>query len=225
MKHETFNSIIAALGLSLAAVTAWHQFAPASDKIEPTSEGRVELGRQLEINPFGSISLKSGSPAPSVGPVTWKVRIHNASDRPVSIVAFSIFLLSEDNRKIQYSGMRERLSPYDASLSEQILPDNISARETKAYLISLFMPFERDQGGNHKCEDEETRLRDLERCFFLKGRDLFGNPVSVVKYGSDLPEAFSVSWDQGHTAPRFSVIFETADGSKFEIHLSYFPNF
>lgn len=224
MKHETFNSIIAILGLSVAAITAWHQFVPVSDRVELTSEGRINLGRNLEVNPVGLGALYGGKPMSAAGPVTWKVRVYNASDRPVSIVSFSIFLLSEDDRKIQYSAMRERLSPYDSSLAEQMLPDKIGAREAKAYLISLSMPFERDQGGDPKCEDEVTRLRDLERCFFLKGRDLFGNPVTVTRYDSDPSGPISVRWDQGNASPRFSAVFETADGSEFETRLSYFPN-
>lgn len=225
MKHQTFNSIIAALGLSLAATTAWYQFAPAADRIELTSEGRINLGRNLEFSPVGLGALYGDRPMSVAGPVTWKVRVYNASDRPVSVVSFSVYLLSENGGRVRYSAMRERLSPFDVSLAEQVLPDKIGAREAKAYLISLSMPFERDQNGDPKCEDEATQLRDLERCFFFKRRDLFGNPVSVTRYDSAPSGSFSVSWDQGHTGPHFSVVFETADGSQFATRLSYFPNF
>lgn len=223
MKHETFNSIIAVLGLSLAAITAWHQFVPGSDHVELANEGRVNLGQKLEVNPTGSLDLDKGTPAPTVGPVTWKVRVYNASDRPVSIVKFSLFLLGDTGGRFQYSGMNDMLSPYDAPLSTQVLPDNISERASKAYLISLSMPFAPDSSSVPKCEEQATQLRGLERCFFFKGRDLFDNPVTVTQHGSEPSGPISVSWDKGAEGPLFAAVFETADGSEFEVHLSYFP--
>jgi len=224
MKHETFNSLLGAIGLCVALVTAWYQFAPTSDSIEIVSEGRVNLGRDLEYQPVGLGAAFDGVPMSVAGPVSWKIRVYNASDRPVSVVAFSVFLLSEDDEGIQYSAMHERLSPFDASLSEQYLPVGVAPREAKAFLVSLAMPFSRDQSADGSCENQTTRLRELERCFFLKGRDLFGNPVTVTKYDDEPEGPMSVSWDQDNKGPRFSVVFETADGSQFETRLSYFPN-
>lgn len=225
MKHETFNSVLGALGLCVAVVTAWYQFAPAADDIELVSEGRVNLGRELEFQPVGLGAAFGGSPMSVAGPVSWKIRVYNASDRAVSVVGFSIYLLREDDGKIQYSAMHERLSPFDASLKEQILPVGVASREAKAFLVSLSMPFRRDQSADGKCEEQTNQLRELERCFFLKGRDLFGNPVTVTKYDDEPDGPMSVSWDLGNEGPRFSVVFETADGSRFETRLSYFPNF
>ena len=151
--------------------------------------------------------------------------IYNASDRPASIVSFSVHLLNEDNQKIQYSAMRERLSPLDTSLKEQLLPVGVAPREAKAFLVSLSMPFRRDLSTEGKCEDQTNQLGELEHCFFLKGRDLFGNPVTVTQYDDAQDSPISVSWDQGLKGPRFSVTIETADGSQFETRLSYFPIF
>jgi hypothetical protein len=223
LKHETFNSIIAALGLSLAAITAWHQFVPGSDDIELVSEGRVNLGQKLEINPTGSFDPDTGMPVPTAGPVTWKVRVYNAADRPVSIVSYSLFLISKAGGRVQYSGMNDMLAPYDAPLTTQVLPDNISARVSKAYLISLSIPFVSDLGDGPRCEEQAVQLRVLERCLFLKGRDLFANPVTVTQYGSDPSGPISVSWDRGNEGPLFAAVFETADGSEFVVHLPYFP--
>lgn len=225
MKHETFNSIIAALGLLIGAVNSWYQFVPGSDHIELVSEGRVNLGRALEVEAAGLSPLYGGAPMAAAGPITWKVRVYNASDRPVSIVSFSVFLLSKNGDKIYFSEMRERLSPYDTSYAEQKIPDNLGARETKAYLLSMYMPFKVDQGDGPKCEHEARQLSDLERCFFFKKRDLFGNPVTVTRFGADPNGPISVSWDDGNFGPRYALVLETADGSEFETHLSYFPEF
>lgn len=226
MKHETFNSILGALGLSLAAITAWYQFAPVSDKIDLVSEGRVNLGHSIEYQPAGlSVFFFGDAPMLVGGPVSWKIRAFNSTDRPISVVGYSVYLLNEDDRRIQASALKGRLSPFDASLTEQILPDSIASREAKAYLVSLSLPFTRDQSVENKCEDQTNQLRDLERCFFLKGRDLFGNPVNVTKYSPEPDAPISVSWRHKFKGPRFTIVLETADGSQFEAKFSYFPDF
>lgn len=220
MKHKAINTVIALFGLGLAAVTAWHQFGPKRDVIMLASEGRVEVARQLKIEPFGGLDPESGESLPLAGPVTWKIRAHNPTDRTVSLVSFQVFLLSKDDSPIQYSAMRELLSPFDATLPVQDLPENIPANESRAYLVSLFAPFKTDEDPQAKCDDDATNLQALERCFFEKGRDMFGNPVEVLDTGSGL---FATRWLGSFEGPRFVVVLETADGSKFFTQLSFRP--
>ncbi|WP_299212189.1 hypothetical protein [uncultured Tateyamaria sp.] len=220
MKHETFNSIIAFLGLGLAAITAWHQFAPKSDAITLVSEGRVEVGRPLEIDPIGTIDHITGANQPVAGPITWKLRIHNPTDHAVSLVSFETYLLTEANRRIKYSTMRERLSPFQVELPVQHLPENIPPNESRAYLVSLFVPFSSDEDAQDQCEQAAESLRSLERCFFEKGRDMFGNRVQIVESGSEL---FAAQWTDEFEGPRFLVVLETADGSEFSTNLSFLP--
>lgn len=92
MKHETLNSIIALLGLGLAAVTAWQQFGPKSDSLSVVNEGRVDLGRMLDIASNGNIDPLTGESLPVLGPITWKIRVHNLSPHTVAIVSFDAFL-------------------------------------------------------------------------------------------------------------------------------------
>lgn len=220
MKHETFNSIIAFLGLGLAAVTAWDQFGPKSDFIALANEGRIEVGRRLEIEPIGTIDTTTGRNQPVVGPVTWKIRVDNATDRPVSIVSFDAFLLGENSGRIQYSTMRESLLAFDPAMSVQALPENIPPNESRAYLVSLFVPFSSDEDTESKCDDSAESLGGLERCFLQKGRDMFGNQVEVVDYGS---AGISAQWTGGFSGPNFEIVLETADGSEFSTQLSFFP--
>lgn len=220
MKRETINSIIALLGLGLAAVTAWYQFGPKSDVITLVSEGRLEVGKQLEIAPFGGVDPASKEIRPVAGPVTWKIRVQNLTDRTVSLVSFKVFLLGDDDSPITYSAMGEVLSPYDASLPVQSLPVNIPANESRAYLVSLFVPFQGDKDPHEKCDDVANSLRGLERCFLEKGRDMFGNRVELLNPGSEL---FHAMWTDSFNGPRFAVVLETADGSTFNTQLSFLP--
>jgi hypothetical protein len=141
MKHETINSIGVVFGIGLSAITAWHQFAPKNDTIILTTESRVEIGARMEIDPIGTINPASGENQPVLGPVTWKLRVHNPTDRSMSLVSFEVFLLTEDGSSIYYSTMREQLSSVDAPMSIQPLPVNIPPHESRAYLVSLFVPY------------------------------------------------------------------------------------
>lgn len=212
--------MIAFLGLGLAAVTAWYQFTPKSDTITLVSEGRVEVGRPLEIDPIGTIDHTTGDNQPVAGPITWKLRVHNPTDRAISLVDFESYLLTDDNRRIKYSTMRERLSPFHIELPVQHLPENIPPNESRAYLISLFVPFLGDQDTQEQCEETAEKLQALERCFFEKGRDMFGNPVQIIESGSEL---FAAQWTDEFNGPRFLVVLETADGSEFSTTLSFLP--
>lgn len=225
MKHETANSIIAGLGLAVASVTAWFQFAPTSDQLQVVSENRVEFGAPIEVTTGGTIDTATGTPQPVLGPVTWRIRVHNATDRVVSIVDWRMFLISSDGGLMQYSSMRGTLSDIDPSLRPITLPVNIAAHETNAYFVSAFIPFDRDVLEHSGCFEPLRARRETERCVYSSGSDLFGNSVSVTTYESAPPDAFTVSWESQDRTPRFYVELETADGSEFPVVLSYFPTF
>lgn len=206
----------------MAALTAWNQYGPKNDKISLIDEGRIDVGMPLKILPAGAMDPKTGKNQPVFGPVTWKFRVHNASDRSVALVSFKAFMLSEDGGLIKYSEMRERFSSYDAALPIQVLPENIPANESRAYLVSLFVPYRADEDEGSPCGKSGARISDFEGCFYDKGRDLFENKVEKVYFDSD---SFLVRWGSGVRAPRFSVVVETADGSRFSVILPYFPHF
>ena len=218
MKHETLNSIVALLGLGLAAITAWHQFGPKSDTITLVSEGRVETGTPLEIQPFGTLDEITGERQPVAGPVTWKVRVHNTSHHSVSLVSYELLHLGEDDSLIYYSAMRERLSPNNPTLPVQSLPDNIPLNESRAYFVSLFVPFQADQDMDNACGDAVETIQELEYCFHEKGRDMFGNQAETIEQGGlrhTVVETFS--------APKFLLVLQTADGSTFGAELTFLP--
>jgi hypothetical protein len=223
MKHETINSIIGGLGLLIASVTAWFQFAPTDDQLQVVSENRVDLGMPIEVAVGGAIDVETGVPQPVLGPITWKIRVHNETDQVVSIVDWRMFLVTSNGTLAQYSSMRERLSAIDPSLTPLSLPVNISARETTAFFVSAFIPFDREALEQSACFAPGKGLNETERCVLSTGRDFFGNSVSLTRYKSAVPEMFSVTWENQAKTPRFYVKLETADGSEFPVILYYFP--
>ncbi|WP_143515646.1 hypothetical protein [Pseudooceanicola marinus] len=220
MKHEVINSIGVILTLCLGAATAWHEFSPKKDIITLTTENRVELGARLDAQPFGAIDLDTGENQPIIGPVTWKIRVHNPTERSISLVSFEAFLLTTEGAPVYYSAMRERLSPIDAPSSVQPLPENIPPFESRAYLVSLFVPYKTDEGSQSKCEERFTSLQEVQACFFQRGRDLFGNKVDYVDTGGG---RFAAIMQEAFNGPRFAVVLETADGSRFSTNLSFLP--
>lgn len=220
MKHEVINSIGVILTICLGVVTAWHQFSPQKDTITLTTESRVETGAKLEVQPFGAIDIDTGEGRPVLGPVTWKIRVYNPTDRFISLVSFETFLLTTEGLPVYYSAMRERLSPIDAPLSAQPLPENIPPYESRAYLVSLSVPYKAGEDSQSRCEEKVTSIQDIELCFFQSGRDLFGNKVEYVDTEGG---GFAAIMQKAFNGPRFAVIFETADGSRFSTYLSFLP--
>jgi len=219
MKHETFYSIIAALGLVIALFVAAHQFWPQADQLDVVSEGIVDIGRPITIQRKAFMDPSSGTPEALVGSVTWKVRIHNSMDRTVSIVSYKLFGLSGDN--LYYSSsFGEKLSSVTFPNEIQILPDNIGPRETKAYLLSTFMPIQ-DTEMLDKCISHNRNLSEFGKCYFKAGMDMFGNPVTP--YLDEDGNVFGARWENGGEVPNFLLDIETADGSKFSTTFAYWP--
>lgn len=223
MKHETINSILGGLGLLIASVTAWFQFAPTADELQVISEDRVDFGTPIEVGKGGAIDSITGKPQPVIGPAIWKIRVHNETDRVVSIVDWRMFLIAGDGGLAQYSSMQEVLSALDQSLAPIVLPINIAANETTAYFVSAHIPFDDAALVQSDCFDPPRGLVETERCVLSAGKDLFGNPVSITSYEPTLVDAFTVTWDSIERTPQFYVELETADASKFSVILSLFP--
>lgn len=225
MKHETINSILGGLGLLIALVTAWFQFAPTADQLQVVSEGRIDFGTPVEVKNRAAFDTSTGKSQPVIGPVVWKIRVHNEADQVVSIVDWQIFLIASDGRLTQYSSMQENLSALDRVLTPISLPINIPANETTAYYVSAHVPFDRDVFETSECFEPARGLRQTENCVILGGKDLFGNSVFITKYDPTFPNSFSVTWESVERTPQFFVRLETADGSNFSVFLSYLPEF
>ena len=219
MKHEYFNSIVALLGLTVATVTAIFQFWPNADALQIVTESRVDVGKKVEITKFGAPNLNTGGTDPVFGPVTWKIRVYNPLDQGVSLVGYKFFQLDENNQKIYSSAFADRLSPVGVSLNVLDLPDNIGARETKAYFFSFMVPFK----NNADCNSKNANIHEFEKCFWAEGVDFLGNSVESTFDQSAPPKLIFTRWLGREHNPRFSLELETADGSFFKTEITYYP--
>ncbi len=219
MKHETFNTIIAALGLLVATTTAMVQFWPSSDQIHVVSEGLVDVGSGVQIFQKATPNPTDGTLDSAVGPSVWKIRITNTSNKSVAIVNYELMRLSDD-RLSKSNAFKERLSPQDPSLVLQTLPVNIAPWESKAFLFSLRLPIQVDRDTLVKCGNRNRSLRDLQNCVLSSGFDFFGNEVEP--YLSD-GQTMGAKWKKVKNRTDFIVNFITSDNSKFPVMLSYFP--
>ncbi|MBL3597938.1 hypothetical protein JMM63_20695 [Rhodovulum sulfidophilum] len=223
MKHETINSIVGVLGLVIASVTAVRQFWPEAERLQVVVEGRAETGRPIDVSGFGMLRVSDEKPSPLFGPVSWKIRLFNNTDRNLSVVGYQIFQLTEDGAKVSSNALRDRLSQFDLSLAEQPFPFSIDGFDATAVVISLMVPFEEESEGAEECAEPQVSIQQFERCFFKQGRDLFGNQVEKIHYDAAAAGMFSVKWNETTYSPKFLVEFETASGAVFSAPISYYP--
>ena len=223
MKHETINSIVGVLGLVIASVTAISQFWPEAERLQVVVEGRTDTGRPVVVSGFGLLRDGDEEPSPLFGPVSWKIRLFNDTDRNLSVVGYQILQLTEDGKKISSNTFRDSVSPFDLSLAEQPFPFSINGYDATAVVISLMVPFRKEGEGVEKCAVPQQSVQEFERCFFKQGRDLFGNQVDTIQYDNTGPDMFGVKWNGATYSPRFLVEFETASGEVFSAEISYYP--
>lgn len=235
MKHETFNSILAFLGLSLAIFSTAHQFKPLPDNLDVTVEGRTLTNSKIKIDETGFPSFEGTGRQSLASPIYWKVRVYNNSDRPVSIVESDVFLTSKSEvlrsstygaskygARISYTGIGGNLFSPDTALTPINLPLNIGAREAQAFIISLNIPIMARASDDKGCIASERSTREIENCLFQGGRDLFGNEVKA-DFNEDGSLVFA-KWVSQEKQPLFYLDIESGDGTKFGSQISYFPN-
>lgn len=228
MKHETLNSILGGMGLVIAIFTAWSQFKPEPDNVSVVNEGQIGSSQSIEVNAFGpplfveDDSLEKVNPI--IGPVLWKVRVFNKTNRTVSVIGAEVFLLGTENRRMTYSRMGGVKSDFRTPDVPVSFPDNLPAQEGKAYIVALNIPINERDLGQAPCLQNIGSVREIERCYFKSGRDLFGNPVEANFNPENPSEFFHASWPDGQAKqPRYLLQLKTGDGSSFFVELPYFP--
>lgn len=223
MKHETINSIVGVLGLFIASVTAVSQFWPEAERLQVVVEGRTETGRPISVSGIGLLRGGDEKVSPLFGPVSWKIRLFNETERNLSVVGYRIFQLAEDGAKISSNAFKDEISQFDLSLAEQPFPFSMGGYAASAVVISFMVPFKKENQDAEKCAERHQSIEHIERCFLKQGRDLFGNQVEVIQYDTAVPDMFSVKWSGATYSPKFLVEFETASGAVFSAPISYYP--
>ncbi|WP_137153458.1 hypothetical protein [Rhizobium sp. FKL33] len=222
MKHETINSVVGVLGLLTATITAISQFWPEDDNIQVVVESRIETDRPIKILGVGLLKSHDVEPSPMLGPISWKVRIFNENDKPVSLVDYRVFQILENNMPIYTSDTSPILENFSPIMDEQKTPFTIAPHEAKAFVLSLNIPFKKLAGNHIKCDAELSSMRKFERCLLENGRDLFGNKVIYnIKFTTGVDNLWSFRWEE-QFSPKYILEFKTASGKKFVSRFDYF---
>ncbi len=207
----------------IASVTAISQFWPETDSLQVVVERKLPEQGGLKFQGKGLLRTNDNQLSPLFGPVSWKIRVFNSTDRLVSIVGYKLFQLSENDNLVQSNAFLERLRSFDHSMPEQNFPFHINAREAVPLVFSMMMPYAKEIDGSLKCSEASITIDDLEECLFKKGRDLFGNPVNVEFQDDSHTVVQTVHWNKTIFSPKFLLVFETASGQQFSARLSYSP--
>src|SRR5207248_3262031 len=149
-------------------------------------EGRVDSGTHIEMKhmafPAHTIfpAFDEKSLAPVIGPVSWKIVLYNDMDRSVTVRTIETFFLDHNGNPAYYSGLQAAVLDGSSPATTQALPFVIKSREAKAIILSLNIPVYPQNDGKPPCLKSGVLLREVEKCFFMQGRDLFGNSVQTT---------------------------------------------
>ena len=208
IKHESVNSVIAVLGLLIAIVTAYYQFVPKSDNLNievSTIPSNLPLIQHFDFQDGLSDKVFKIS-----GPFFWKFTIYNNLNRTTTIKKINTKLLSGAGGLIDYSNLT--VGTFDRELQPLPLPISIGANEPLVIIVGLNVPILSEES----CFTQQSTLNEVQRCYFEKGYDLFGNPVHSIDGGA-------VKWEGLPKSPIFISRVITGDNTEFNKTLSYYP--
>ena len=158
------------------------------------------------------------SPGVLIGPVAWKFVVYNPLDRPVSVISLDVFYIPKEGLA-KYSDL---LNGVTESSTNSIMnfPVTLAGREAIAFNLNLNIPAEADEESEENCINSGTHISEIEKCLYVKGRDLFGNGVTVQSRTTD---HLNVSWSGSFDSPTFLLILKTADDSEISKIFRYYP--
>jgi hypothetical protein len=182
LTHATINSIIGLAGLTLALFTAWHQFGPTPDHLIPDVEGRVDIGASIKVGDIAFPAFDKRKLSPVAGPVLWRAVLYNDLDRPVTVRSIKTLFLHPEGGLSYYSGLQATVLDGSSPGTTQVLPFVVKPREAKAIILALNIPVYPEDNEQAPCLKSDVLLHEIEKCFFLRNRDLFGNAVKATIY-------------------------------------------
>nr|WP_321239282.1 hypothetical protein [uncultured Tolumonas sp.] len=216
MKHETFNTFISLLSLTVACITAWFQFAPQEDSLDVNIQN-IDIDKYA-FTLVENFQLPKDVPHPIfpqdrlAGPAFWAMTIYNKIDRTITVKDIHTYLNTQNGGIAWYSNMNVHL--YDRNLKNLMLPISIKAHEAESIIISLNIPVSNDFA--EQCFFTKS-FKSIQDCYFHKGIDLFGNKVSQNEYGI-------TTWKQVNLTPRFTANITTGENNEFSKKFSFFQS-
>ncbi|MEN4683826.1 hypothetical protein [Pantoea agglomerans] len=214
IKRESINTIIATLGLIVAAGSYYNQFKSESDKLEVVVNTGFVASSELELN--NDIAVPKalyGDHARFVGPASIILEVSNNMSRPVTIKKIEVELI-KDSAAVSYAGM---FNPLDQKTSDNLLsPTTISEHSVKKIELRINIPIYYDERVSSCFKKSKPAKLQVEEfgnvifCYYKNGIDLLGNKVQLKQFegGGYLVESSKVN------SLNYRVTAITGDNSK-----------
>ncbi|ASN13829.1 hypothetical protein B7764_00885 [Pantoea ananatis] len=186
MKRENINTIIAILGLILAAYSNYKQFKPETDKMELAINTGVIGSSELELKKDSYVPKELyGDDTRLAGPVSIILELSNNMNRPVTVKKIEVELI-KDGTAINYSDM---FNPLDKKTLDNLYsPTTIAEHNVKKIELRINIPIHyNDKLSSCFMSIKPNTLKtdpysDVRFCYYKNGVDLLGNKVQLKQF-------------------------------------------
>ncbi|MCQ8228700.1 hypothetical protein [Pantoea trifolii] len=214
MKRENINTIIATLGLVLAACSYYNQFKPETDKLDVAVNTGFVASSELELNKDIAVPRALyGDSTRFAGPASIILEVSNNMSRPVTIKKIQVELV-KDGTAVSYASM---FNPLDQKTTDNLLtPTTIAEHSVKKIELRINIPiyygeevsscFKRIKSANLKNEG----FGNVRFCYYKNGIDLLGNKVQLKQFEGG---GYLVESSKGNSL-NYRVTAITGDNSK-----------
>lgn len=186
MKRENINTIIAILGLILAAYSNYKQFKPETDKMELAINTGVIGSSELELKKDSYVPKELyGDDTRLAGPASIILELSNNMNRPVTVKKIEVELI-KDGTAINYSDM---FNPLDKKTLDNLYsPTTIAEHNVKKIELRINIPIHyNDKLSSCFMSIKPNTLKtdpysDVRFCYYKNGVDLLGNKVQLKQF-------------------------------------------
>ncbi|TCC06806.1 hypothetical protein E0L21_12515 [Kosakonia quasisacchari] len=216
MKHENFNTVIALLGLLLAAFSTYTQLKPEKDELD--------LVVTASLNPNAKFELKDNKYLPEgifgankklAGPASIMLEVSNNMNRTVTIKKIKIELVKNDKGIIYYPQM---INVSDKDTIDTLhTPVTIEGHSVIQRELSINIPVHYEERISSCFSrpglfvSEPISINNIEYCYFSHGIDFLGNKVQLTQYEGGGTMFTKTSGGQSLT---YKLTIKTGDNSE-----------
>ncbi|EOU9512383.1 hypothetical protein ACOJCK_002296 [Cronobacter dublinensis] len=216
MKHENFNTVIALLGLLLAAFSTYTQLKPEKDELD--------LVVTASLNPNAKFELKDNKYLPEgifgpnkklAGPASIMLEVSNNMNRTVTIKKIKIEVVKNDKGIIYYPQM---INVSDKDTIDTLhAPVTIEGHSVIQRQLSINIPVHYEERISSCFSrpslfvSEPISFNEIEYCYFSHGIDFLGNKVQLTQYEGGGTMFTKTSGGQSLT---YKLTIKTGDNSE-----------
>lgn len=187
MKRETFNTIIALLGLALAAFSTFNQLRPEKDVLDFSTQAGFDSKDYFKLARQANLPKEIfGENTKLAGPAFIRLEIANNMNRPVTVKKINLTFINKNNNELFYSSLFDGEGGSDAFLSN--IPVTLAEHTVKNINMSINIPifykedFAECFENKRILKGENKSVNEVEYCYYSKGKDLIGNAINMQEF-------------------------------------------